>query len=70
MRSNYNGNTIDLVSVGTDFTLASLRYIRIVSYIEYNWFNLNPRSVFIQDAQYKAINFSGNIFIIGMKFMF
>ncbi len=72
MHSFYSGNTTDLISIGTDFKITSLKYLMVVPYLEYNYVILSPHSVNINASgnTYQAITMKGSVFIAGIRMIF
>lgn len=71
MHSSFAGNKTNLLSIGTDFKMASFKYAMIMPYLEYNFVIFSPHSVTIKENQtYQATSIRGHILIAGIRLIF
>jgi hypothetical protein len=73
MRSSMAGNTLDAWSIGTDYKMITLKYLRVNPYLEYvgyHFHNLKHELIAGSGIFYKTIGNNGYVLTAGIRVIF
>jgi hypothetical protein len=73
MRSDFAGNKLDAWSIGTDYKMISLRYLRVQPYFEYTGFIFHTQNTELKSGineTFKAVKNRGFVLTAGIRVVF